>query len=136
MTEVLDSELTSFMHESMPFMATLGAEAVVATKERVQTRLAWDATRTTAGDLMHGGALMALADGTGGWCAAMHLPEGAGTATLESKTNFFRPLTEGWVDAIAQVIHAGSRFIVIDTELRDSKDRLVARVTQTQAILK
>ena len=40
------------------------------------------------------------------------------------------------VEAIARPLHVGRTFIVADTELRDRDDRLVARVTQTQAVLR
>jgi uncharacterized protein (TIGR00369 family) len=85
---------------------------------------------------MHGGALMSLADMAGASCAYLNLPEGAtGTATIESKTNFLRALRDGHVDAISRPLHVGRTTIVVDTELRDADDRLVARTTQTQAVL-
>lgn len=135
MSDTVDDELTTMLRASMPFMETLGATAISASPDEVRVRLAWDRSLCTAGDLLHGGALMALADGAGGWCASMNVPEGAGTATVESKTNFFRPLTSGSVDAVTRVLHSGRRFIVVDTELRDGDERLIARVTQTQAVL-
>lgn len=85
---------------------------------------------------MHGGVLMALADSLGGLCAFLNLPEGAaGTTTIESKTNFLRAVTGGRVRAVSRPLHAGRMVIVVDTELRDDEGRLVARVTQTQAVL-
>ena len=132
----MSDDLTSQMHEVMPFMGVLGAEALEAARERVRTRLAWDPTRCTAGGVLHGGALMALADGTGGWCAFLNLPDGAvGTTTIESKTNLLRAVREGSVEASATPLHVGRTVIVVDTELRDAAGRLVARTTQTQAVL-
>ena len=85
---------------------------------------------------MHGGALMGLADNVGGFCAFLNLPEGAGgTATIESKTNFFGPVRSGTVHAVSRPLHTGRRTVVVDTELYDDAGRLVARVTQTQAVL-
>ncbi len=131
-----DPAPTEFLRASQPFMAVLGAEAVSATPDEVVTRLAWDATRCTTGGLLHGGALMALADGTGGWCAFLNLPEGAGTTTVESKTNLLRAVREGSVvTATSRPLHVGRTVIVVDTDLRDERDRLVARTTQTQMVL-
>ena len=131
-----DAQLTTFMHETMPFTAVLGAEAVAASKDAVTARVAWDETRCTSGGLLHGGLLMGLADATGGWCAFLNLPEGAaGTTTIESKTNFLRAVRSGHVEATSRPLHAGRTVIVIDTELRDDDGRLVARVTQSQAVL-
>ena len=81
------------------------------------------------------GRLMALADSVGAWCAFLHLGKGASTTTIESKTNFLRGVRGGSVEAIARPLHAGRTVIVVDTELRDGDGKLVARVTQTQAVL-
>ena len=79
---------------------------------------------------------MGLADAAGGLLAFLNLPEGAaGTATIESKTNFFRAVRDGHVHGTTTVLHRGRRTIVLETDLRDDDDRHVARVTQTQAIL-
>jgi 1,4-dihydroxy-2-naphthoyl-CoA hydrolase len=128
-------DLTEFMHQAMPFSASLGAEVLAAGKDEVRLRVPWSPERCTAGGVLHGGLLMALADTAGAWCAFLHVPEGASTTTVESKTNFLRGVREGYVDAVARPLHTGRSFIVVDTELRDPQDKLVARVTQTQAVL-
>ena len=129
------ADLDALMHSSMPFSRVIGAEAIAASKDEVRTRVAWDADRCTAGGVLHGGLLMALADSTGALCAFLNLPEGASTSTIESKTNFLRGVREGYVEAIARPLHVGRTTVVIDTELRDTDGRLVARTTQTQAVL-
>jgi 1,4-dihydroxy-2-naphthoyl-CoA hydrolase len=130
-------ELTAQLHTAMPFTAVLGATALKVGPDEVVLRLDWDATRCTSGGLLHGGALMALADAAGGWCAFLNLPDGAtGTATVTSSTNFLRPVTGGYVEAVAHPLNIGRTVIVLDTELRDADGRLVARVTQTQAVLR
>ena len=79
---------------------------------------------------------MGLADSLGGFCAFLNLPaEARGTATIESKTNFLGPIRGGYVNAITRPLHTGKRTIVVDTELYDDAGKLVARVTQTQAVL-
>lgn len=132
----VSDELTTFMHQAMPFTALLGAQAVSAAPDEVCLRLAWAAERCTAGGTLHGGALMALADASGGWCSSLNLPEGAtGTTTVESKTNFLRAVRSGQVQATTRPLHIGRTLLVVDTELRDDQGRLVARVTQTQMVL-
>jgi uncharacterized protein (TIGR00369 family) len=102
----------------------------------VRARVAWDPSRCTAGGVLHGGVLMGLADSVGALCAFLNLPDGAAaTTTIESKTNFLRALREGYVEAVARPLHAGRTTIVVDTELRDPAGRLVARTTQTQAVI-
>jgi 1,4-dihydroxy-2-naphthoyl-CoA hydrolase len=127
---------TEFIRAAMPLCAFLGAEADTVSAERVVLRLDWRPELCTSGDLLHGGVLMALADSAGGACAYVNLPEGATrTATIESKTNFLGAVRDGAVIATATPLHVGSTTIVIETEVRHG-ERLVAKVTQTQAVLR
>jgi len=121
--------------ESMPFAESLGVNVEAAAKDEVRGRLEWAPERCTAGGAMHGGALMALADSLGAICAYLNLPEGASTATLESKTNFFRAVRGGHVDAVSNPLHVGRTSIVVQTALSDAEGRPVALVIQTQAVL-
>jgi uncharacterized protein (TIGR00369 family) len=131
-----DPALTETAHASMPFAATLGLEVIDASPEEVTARLPWAEHLCTAGGILHGGALMALADTAGAYCAFLNLPDGAtGTATIESKTNFFRAVREGHVDATSRVLHRGRTTIVVETDLHDAEGKHAARVTQTQAVL-
>ncbi|HVA08687.1 MAG TPA: PaaI family thioesterase [Acidimicrobiales bacterium] len=131
-----DPDLTATLSSMMPLMAHMGAEAVSADRDLVVLRLGWSPERCTSGGMLHGGALMTLADGAAGWCAFLNLPaDAAGTTTIESKTNFLRGVRDGHVDALSAILHRGRTTIVVDTELRDAEERLVARVTQTQAVL-
>jgi 1,4-dihydroxy-2-naphthoyl-CoA hydrolase len=121
---------------AMPFAGLLGLVIVAASAEEVRARLDWDESRCTAGGILHGGALMGLADSSGGLCAFLNLPDGArGTATIESKSNFFRPVSDRYVEATSRVLHQGRKTIVVETEVRDADGRLAAKVTQTQAVL-
>jgi 1,4-dihydroxy-2-naphthoyl-CoA hydrolase len=120
----------------MPLAATLGLEMVSAAAEEVRARLPFQESLCTAGGILHGGALMSLADASGAYCAFLNLPEGAaGTATIESKTNFFRAVRDGHVDAVSRPLHRGRTTIVVETDLHDAGGKHVARVTQTQAVL-
>lgn len=132
----MTEDATAAMHDAMPFTALLGASAVLVTTGEVRLRLDWHVHRCTSGGLLHGGALMGLADAAGGWCAFLNLPEDAtGTATVSSATNFLRAVTGGHVEAVARPLHRGRSVLVVDTELRDAAGRLVGRTTQTQAVL-
>ena len=119
----------------MPFAAAIGIELDSATPQQVSGRLAWSAGLCTAGGVLHGGALMTLADSLGALCAYLSLPEGAATATISSSTNFLRPVRGGQVHAAARPVHAGRSVIVVQTELRDDGAALAAQVTQAQAVL-
>ena len=128
--------MTEQVHAAAPSPGFLGLEILSADADEVRARLAWSADKCTAGGMLHGGALMSLADSAGGFLAFLNLPADAkGTATIESKTNFFGPVADGYVTGVTRALHKGKRTIVVDTELFDDTGRLVARVTQTQAVL-
>jgi uncharacterized protein (TIGR00369 family) len=130
------SEATAFLHSSMPLCKTLGVRVVAPPSgELVAVALDWDESLCTSGGLLHGGAVMALADAAGGACAFFNLPDGAGTSTIESKTNFLGGVKSGTVTASARPLHVGGTTICVETEVRDDSGRLVAKTTQTQIVL-
>jgi 1,4-dihydroxy-2-naphthoyl-CoA hydrolase len=132
-----DETTTEYLHRVMPLCATLGMRVDAFTADAVVLSLDWSAALSTSGGLLHGGTIMALADSAGGACAFLNLPDGAaGTSTIESKTNFLGAVTSGTVTATATPLHRGTTTIVIETSVRDERDRLVAKVTQTQAVLR
>lgn len=119
----------------MPFSTHCGVELMSAAPGEVTGRLAWAPQRCTAGGLLHGGAIMTLADSLGGVCAFLNLPEGASTSTIESKTNLFRGVRSGAVTATTTPLHVGRSTIAVQTDVRDDDGRRVALVIQTQAVL-
>jgi 1,4-dihydroxy-2-naphthoyl-CoA hydrolase len=129
-----DSATPTQLRDVIPFARLIGMDLLQVGPELVRGRLEWSPERCTTGDVMHGGALMTLADTCGAVCAFLNLPEGAlGTATIESKTNFLRSVREGAITASTRPIHSGRTLIVLDTELAREDGALAAKVTQTQA---
>src|ERR1700737_3976161 len=129
-----DAPTPTQIGDMMPFAGLIGIELLEARPELVRGRLEWTPERCTTGGLMHGGALMALADTCGGVCAFLNLPDGAqGTSTIESKTNFMRAVRDGALTASTQPLHAGRTLIVLETEIVREDGALAAKVTQTQA---
>lgn len=121
---------------SMPLATALGVELTMASPEEVRGRLPWREDLCTLGGVLHGGALMTLADSLGAVCAFLNLPAGAtGTSTIESKTNFFQAVRTGMVSAVSRPLHAGRTTIVVQTTLTRPDGELVAQTTQTQAML-
>jgi uncharacterized protein (TIGR00369 family) len=121
--------------DMMPFVGAVGIEITAASPEHVDGRLEWAPERCTSAGVLHGGAIMTLADTLGGICAFLNLPEGATTSTIESKTNFFRAVREGAVSAVARPLHAGRTTVVVQTDVYDQDGRRVSQTTQTQAVL-
>ncbi len=134
---IIDPDLTASMRERMPLADTLEMEFISAAPAGIRARMAWAPERCTTFGILHGGAIMAFADTLGGSLAFLNLPDGAtATTTIESKTNFFRAVRGGYLHGHATALHAGRSTIVVDTELTDDEGKRIARVTQTQAVLR
>lgn len=120
---------------ALPFAALLGVTVVEAGPERVVATLDHRPELCTAGGILHGGALMSLADTAGALCAHLGLPEGATTATTSSHTVLLRAARGGTLTATARPVHRGRRDVVVETEVTGDDGRAVSRTTQTQAVL-
>ena len=127
---------TEDLHRAMSLCETLGMRVSSAERDAVVLELDWSASLCTTAGLLHGGAVMALADSAGGVCAFLNLPEGAGTSTIESKTNFLGAVKDGTITATARPLHVGGSTVVVETEVRRDDGKLVGKVTQTQAVLR
>jgi 1,4-dihydroxy-2-naphthoyl-CoA hydrolase len=131
------TSITEAMYQAIPFAKTLGIQVLANRPDEVRCRLAWSDGLSGAGVGLHGGAIMGLADSSAGVCAFLNLPEGAvGTTTIESKTNFLRAVRSGHVEAVSRPLHAGRSVVVVETDVIDAEGHLVARVTQSQIVLR
>ena len=115
--------------------AFLGIRYVEVTKERVVAELRIRDDLRTLGGALHGGTIMAFADTLGAIATIVNLPPGAGTATMESKTNFFAPGRDGTVRAECVPLHRGRRTMVWQTRITDEEGKLLAQTIQTQMVL-
>lgn len=126
--------LAERFHEAFP--AHLGIRFLHADAGCVRAELDVRPELCTHGDRLHGGALMAFADTLGAAGTVLNLPEGAGTTTIESKTNFIAAAPVGErVTGEATPLHRGGTTQVWQTRITRSDGRLVAIVTQTQIVL-
>jgi uncharacterized protein (TIGR00369 family) len=121
---------------ALPFANLLGIEIKDATPEKVTAEMLVRDELCTRPAVLHGGAIMAFADTLGAFTTVLNLREGAGTTTIESKTNFIGPAPSGsTVVAECIPIHRGRRTMVWQTKIATKEGRLVAIVTQTQLVL-
>jgi uncharacterized protein (TIGR00369 family) len=123
--------------EMMPFSKLMGVIITSSEKDCIAGELVVRDDLCTVGGILHGGAIMAFADALGAVGAAMNLPEGgAGTTTIESKTNFLGPAPIGMkVLATTTPVQRGRRLSVWQTRIVREDDKAVALVTQTQLVL-
>lgn len=133
----MDEQATAMQARIQPFFAgTLGIRLTSVTKDRVIAELDVRDEICTVPGVCHGGALMAFADQLGAVGTSMHLPPGAGTTTIESKTNFYRPGLGGTtLTAECTPVNLGRRLHTWQTNIRGADGKLVAQVTQTQMVL-
>ncbi len=133
-----EAELLAFLNASQPpFSRKIGVRYVKASLDRVVSEMAVAADMTTGPDILHGGAIMSMADTTGAMSSVINMSEAETTTTIESKTNFFATIAVGDV-AVAEAVplHRGRRTQVWQTRVsRKSDGRLVAQVVQTQMVL-
>ena len=127
-------ELAQQMIAAHPFAGALRIEVTAAEAGEVRARMEWAPELCTVGGILHGGALVTLADTLNALCAGLNTPPGKRSSTLELKANFFRPAGEGRVETVTRPMHVGRTSVVVQTEVFDAEGRRVALVTQTQAV--
>lgn len=114
----------------------LGIEFTEISPERVIAKLAVRPEVCTVGGILHGGSIMAFADTLGATATVANLPPGAGTTTLESKTNFLSAAKVGTtVTGESTPLHRGKTTMVWQTRVTSEAGKLVAVITQTQMVL-
>src|SRR5437870_889344 len=137
MTDGTGTNAATAMEERLKglFADTLGMRFVEVTPERVRAELDVREELCTVPGIMHGGAIMAFADTLGGVATSLNLTPGAGTTTIESKTNFLAAARTGQtIHGECVPLHRGKQTLVWQTRVT-VEDRLVALVTQTQIVL-
>ncbi|HKS86632.1 MAG TPA: PaaI family thioesterase [Pseudolabrys sp.] len=119
-----------------PFADFLGIKITHISPERVTAELVAREELNNRFGILHGGALMALADNLGGTGTTANLKPGQTTATIESKTNFFASVPIGDVArAECTPLHQGRTTMVWQTRITRGDGKLCALVTQTQIVL-
>lgn len=128
--------LARLITRPLPFAELLGIEFVSASPDRIVARMRVRSDLCTDPAVLHGGAIMAFADTLGAAATIANLPDGAGTTTIESKTNFVAPAPIGTqITGEATPVHRGRRTMVWQTRITSEDGRLIALTTQTQLVL-
>jgi uncharacterized protein (TIGR00369 family) len=118
------------------FPGTLGIRILEVSPERVRASLFVEERLCTVPGVLHGGAIMAFADTLGAVATAQNLERGDGTTTIESKTNFLAAGRAGTtIEGDCTPLHRGRRTMVWQTRVTGPDGKLLALVTQTQAVL-
>jgi 1,4-dihydroxy-2-naphthoyl-CoA hydrolase len=117
-------------------VSLLKLKPLVVRRDFVRMRMPWSRAASQGADLLHGGAVVALAD----TCAAIgtmnHLPDGYTTVTSELKINFIRNITKGAAVAEARLLHRGRLTMVWEVKIfEEGTRRLLAVATMTFFLL-
>ena len=119
-----------------PFARLVGINITHVSPERITAELPVRDELTNGRGILHGGAIMALADNLGGHATVVNLKPGFATTTIESKTNFFAALPAGdTAHAECTPLHRGRTTMVWQTRITRDDGRLAAVVTQTQLVI-
>jgi 1,4-dihydroxy-2-naphthoyl-CoA hydrolase len=122
--------------EPLPFAKLLGLQITMVTPERVEAQLTVRDELCTRPAVLHGGAVMSVADTLGAVATVANLPAGMTTTTIESKTNFFAAIPVGdTAKAECTPLHRGRTTMVWQTRISRGDGRLAALVTQTQLVI-
>jgi uncharacterized protein (TIGR00369 family) len=118
------------------FPKMIGMRMLEVTPDKLRAELTVTPEICTSGNVLHGGAVMTMADFLGAAGTFLNLPPGAGTTTIESKTNFLAAAAAGQrVEATCEPVHKGKSTQVWRTEVKREDGRTIAVVTQTQMVL-
>ena len=129
----LVAQIQASMASGLP--GHLGTTLISAGADEVTGSLVVEEHLCTIGGILHGGAIMAFADTLGAVATVLNLPAGAGTTTIESKTNFVSAARTGaTITGTTTPIHKGRQTMVWQTRV-ECEGKLVALVTQTQMVL-
>lgn len=118
-----------------PFAELLGFEPIEHEPGRVLLKLPFSQKLLQSLGRVHGGAIFSLADHASGWAAYSTLNDNERCATLEMKINYIAALHDEDCLADARVIHRGRTSIVIETDIKTSQGRLVAKTLATFIVL-
>lgn len=114
-----------------PVAALIGFTLAEAEPGRAVVTLDADRRHANPMGTVHGGVLCDIADAAMGIAYAATLDEGETFTTLELKINFLKPVRTGRLVATGRVVKGGHTVGLVECDVLDDKERLVARASST-----
>ena len=114
-----------------PVAALVGFRLTAAEPGRAVVELEADGRHANPMGTLHGGVLCDIADAAMGMAYAASLDEGETFTTLELKINFLKPVRGGRLIATGRLVKGGHTVGLLECDVVDDKDRLVARASST-----
>ena len=138
MAKMLDGMEAMLRGEAPPPAAATWLGMRLASFATGEARVELDATASHGNPMgtVQGGILAAVADATMGWAYMTTLGEGESYTTVEMKVNFLRAVRTGRISARARVKNAGRTLGLVECDVVDASDTLVAHAVSTCMILR
>ena len=114
-----------------PVASVIGFELTAIEPGRAVIELVAEARHANPMGTLHGGILCDIADAAMGMAFASTLDEGETFTTLELKINFLKPVWTGRLVATGRVVKGGRTIGLVECDVVDEKERLVARASST-----
>ena len=124
------------VHPASPFVAKLGIVAEVLDGDEVRLRLPWDPTNVTLGDMVHGGAIAALADVTvmaAAWAGA-EVPDSLRGVTTSMSMQFLAPARSTDLIGVGRVLRRGKTLVNCDVDVVTPDGEAVAKAIATYKV--
>ncbi|WP_134678644.1 PaaI family thioesterase [Paracoccus ravus] len=131
-----DGAQTDLAYDQPEYSRFLGMRILTAGPDEVTGEMPATRNLSNRNGVLHGGAIMGFADNLGGTAATINLGAGQATTTLESKTNFLRPIRiRDVAHGRCVPLHKGRTTMIWQTTITRQDGKVAAIVTQTQMIL-
>lgn len=131
-----ETRSTEDMPPQSPFSLLLGIEIAICQPEEVIRHMTVTEAMANRNGVLHGGALMTLADTAAGTSAFINSPAEITNTTVEAKTNFIRPVKIGdTVTARCVPVHVGRATLVLQVTLTRGDGKTVGATSQTHLFL-
>jgi uncharacterized protein (TIGR00369 family) len=114
-----------------PVAQLIGMELAAVRPGQVAIELEPGKQHTSPLGTVHGGILCAIADAAMGLAYATTLNEGETFASVELKVNFLRPVWQGRLRAKGKVVSSGRNLGLVECDVTDQDQRLIARCLST-----
>ncbi len=117
------------------YLQHIGIVRCVPQEGDSQTELVVKPYHMNRSGLMHGGAIFSLVDSCMAGAMAKYLVPPQFCATIECKINYLKAVRGGTLLSTSRVVQSGGRLAVIETDVRDSENGLIARALATYMVM-
>ncbi len=127
--------MAQFLPQS-PFVTKLGILPEVLDGDEVRVRLPWDPTNVTLGDMVHGGAIAALADitvMTAAWAGVL-AAESLRGVTTSMALQYLAPARATDLIGVGRVLRRGKTSVNCDVDVITPDGELVAKAIATYKV--